>query len=220
MSPSFLKRYRVEALLGLALLVLWVAAWCWQNPGSALNRSEIERYMAESERIPFPPEERVELRKHLRGWLEADDGLPVYMLNLMRFYPELRRYEGSLAENQLSPQASNRHYEDVVIPMLLKVGGYPVYGGKAQGRNVLVHEPGLDEWNRALVVRYPSRRAFMTLITDPAYRAVAPYKLMSLTVVLTPTSFELAIPELSWMLGALSLIVWLFVAWRCAARRK
>jgi uncharacterized protein (DUF1330 family) len=213
------KRYRFEILLALAMAALWAAVWLWQNPRSPLSEADVAHFMAETEKVPFPPEERAALRQHLQRWLAADDGKPVYMLNLMRFHPQLRRYEGSLADNQLSPEASNKHYEDVVIPMLLKTGGYPVYAGQAQGSNVLVHEPGLDDWSRVLVVRYPSRRAFMELVTDPAYREVAPYKLMALTVVLTPTSFEMAIPELSWTLGALLAICWLLMAWLRAAKR-
>jgi len=212
------KRYRFELILALVFALLWGGVWLWQNPHRPIKPAEAEQFLAETEKLPFPPEERAEMRQALRAWMAADDGQPVYMLNLMRFYPELRRYQGSLAANQLSPAQSNTHYEDIVIPMLFKLGGYPLYAGQTQGKNLLVHDAGLDDWSRVLVVRYPSRRAFMELVTDPAYREVAPYKLMALKVVLTPTGFELAIPELSWLLGALLSIVWLLLAWRRALR--
>ena len=47
----------------------------------------------------------------------------------------------------------------------------------------MVFEPELDNWNRALVTRYPGRREFFELMTDPEYIKVSPYKLASLKVV-------------------------------------
>ncbi|MEJ6002956.1 hypothetical protein [Paucibacter soli] len=211
-------RYRFELILALVFALLWGGVWLWQNPHRPIKPAEAEQFIADTEKLPFPPEERAEMRQALRAWMAADDGKPVYMLNLMRNYPELRRYQGSLATNQFTPAQSNAHYEDAVAPLLLKVGGYPLYAGQAQGKNLLVHEAGLDDWSRVIVVRYPSRRAFMELVTDPAYRTIAPYKLMALKVLLAPTGFQLAIPELSWLLGALLSIVWLLAAWRRAVR--
>jgi len=43
---------------------------------------------------------------------------------------------------------------------------------------------------RLLVLRYPSRRAFLDLLSDPRYRKIEPYELMALAVVLTPTTGE------------------------------
>src|SRR5215213_6933045 len=45
----------------------------------------------------------------LRAWAEADDGKPVYMLNLMRYYDELRPFPGA-PDFQGSPEESNTLY--------------------------------------------------------------------------------------------------------------
>ncbi|HYA76680.1 MAG TPA: hypothetical protein VED83_07195 [Burkholderiaceae bacterium] len=214
------KRYRFEFALGTVLLALWAAIWFWQNPGAAgrLDAQDVARYMAALEQLPLPPEEREATLQRARAWMQSDDGKPVYMLNLMRYYPELRRYAGSL-DFHGTPQQSNAIYENAVMPLLLKVGGFPLYAGRAQGPNLFEHRDELDDWSRVLVVRYPSRRAFFDLLCNPAYREVAPYKLMALRLVLTPGSVEVAIPELSWLAGGLLLIVFLAVGWGRAVRR-
>jgi len=33
----------------------------------------------------------------------------------------------------------------------------------------MVYRPDLDNWDRVLVVRYPGRRTFLKLITNPEY---------------------------------------------------
>ena len=216
------KRYRFEVALGAVLLAVWLAVWMWQNPGLTghrLSPEDVSRYMSAVEKLPFPAEERAETLHYVRSWMENDDGKPVYMLNLMRFYSQLRRFPGSLDFNG-TPQKSNLIYESAVMPMLFKLGGYPIYAGQAQGKNLIEHRAELDEWNRVLVVRYPSRRAFMDLVSDSAYQKIEPYKLMALLVVLTPMSVEVAVPELPWLVGALLLIVFLAVGWRRAARRR
>lgn len=103
--------------------------------------------------------------------------------------------------------------------LLVKVGGYALYAGEVQGSNLLGFAPGLDQWGRVPLVRYPSRRAFLDLVTDPAYAPIAPYKFMALDIVLTPTSSELVLPNLWVAAGALLLIVFLATGWFRAARR-
>ncbi|HET8871052.1 MAG TPA: hypothetical protein VFM48_11425 [Aquabacterium sp.] len=212
---------RFQVWLGVVLLV-WVGAiYLWQNPGlyqPRLSASEINEALHEMEKLPFPAEERGALLVRARQWMESDDGQPVYMLNLMRFFPEVRPLPGA-QPFQGTPQESNALYERVVIPQLLKLGGYPLYAGQTHGGNLLEYAPDLDHWNRVLVVRYPSRRAFVQLITSPQYRDVARYKLMALKVVLTPTASELQIPGLPVMAAWASLVLFLSVGWWRAARR-
>ncbi len=84
----------------------------------------------------------------------------------------------------------------------------------------MVYRPDLDNWDRVLVVRYPGRRTFLELLTNPEYLKVMPYKLSSLEVVLTPVSGELVIPDARWIAGAVGLVNLLLVSWIRAARRS
>lgn len=175
--------------------------------------------MAVLAQLPFPDDERTGMLTHTRAWMEHDDARPVYMLNLMRFYPELRRYEGG-REFGGTPQQSNAQYEATVRPLLLRRGGYPIYVGTAQGPNLLVNEPALDNWSRVIVVRYSSRRDFLETMSDPAFKDALPYKVMALRIVLTPTTREIGVPDLTRMVGIALLVGFLATGWWRAARRR
>jgi len=217
-----MTRYRFEFCLAAAFSMLVAAVWIWQNPGfisGPLKTDEIERYTQNLENLPLPVEERAEFVATFRNWMETDDGQPVYVLNLMRYYPELRHFPGSPAID-ITPQQSNSHYEQVVMPSLFKVGGYPAYAGSVDSKNLLGRGAGLDDWSRVLLVRYPSRRAFMNLVADPGYALIAPYKLMALKTMLTPTKVEMLVPPPSLILGGLLMVLFLAVGWWRAARRS
>jgi hypothetical protein len=68
-----------------------------------------------------------------------------------------------------------------------------------------------------LLVRYPSRRAFVKLLTHPAYDEIEPYKLMAVQLVLTPTTAERVMPSLSLLVGGVLLMVFLAMGWARAA---
>ena len=80
--------------------------------------------------------------------------------------------------------------------------------------------PAIDDWNRILVVRYPSRRAFFELLTDPQWLKVAPYKIAALEIVLVPTWGQVVVPDLRWVVGGACLIVFLGAGWLRAARHR
>ncbi len=214
-------RSRMLPLLGLLLVVLNAAIWTWQNPGfwrSPITPDEAERYLQTVAQLPLPADERDAILAALRRFLAEDDGRPLQMLNLMRYHPDLRPVPGGGITFAGTPAQSNAYYEQAVTPLLLSVGGYPSYAGGIDSANLFGTTPALDNWSRILLVRYPSRRAFMQLLTHPGYAPLAPYKLQALHLVLTPTQAEIQIPPLPWIFATLSLIVFLAVGWRKAAR--
>jgi hypothetical protein len=217
-----MKRTRFQWLLGLAFVALWFAVWLWQHPGARgerISAEDMARYERALSTAVIPKDVRDQLLARVRAWSASDDGRAVYMLNVLRFNPELRRFEGGPTDGG-DPHESNARYEAAAGPLLLKHGGYPVYAGEVQGPNLLEHRALLDRWDRTLVVRYPSRRAFMEVIVDPEFLKVVPYKLMALSVMLVPTKVELLIPELSTLLGAVLLVVYLAIGWWRASRRR
>jgi hypothetical protein len=206
-------------ILAGIMLVLFAVVWLWQNPGlirGRLRAPEIAQLMGQIDKLPFPEEHRPVVLKRLRAWMESDDGKPFYMLNLMRYYAELRRFPNA-PEFRGTPQESNARYEAATRSMLLTIGGYPLYAGTPHGKNILEHDPALDDWSRLLLVRYPSRRAFLRLVTHPAYREVEPYKVMALQVILTPTTPERVVPSVPLLVGGALLVVFLAVGWAHAA---
>lgn len=216
-----MKRYCFEVVFGLSLLAGFMAFRRWQNPGSRgkLSEAEIERYMAALQTLDVPTDVKPQFLVRLRKWMESDDGAPFYNLNVMRFYPQLQRSEGDPEFNG-TPEASNAHYEATVAPMLLKIGAYPTFAGKVNESNLVGYGDQLDNWNRIAVVRYPSRRALLDLLTDPAYQRAEPYKVMALDqLLLIPVNGQIVLPEATWLAGAASAIAFLAAAWVRAASR-
>jgi uncharacterized protein (DUF1330 family) len=89
--------------------------------------------------------------------LAEDDGGPVVMLNLLR-------YAGAEGRESYS------RYAQAVVPELERVGAQLLYAGDC---STLLVAPAGHAWDAVLVVRYPSRRAFLEMVTDPSYQAIA-----------------------------------------------
>lgn len=213
--------------LGLALLALFGAFCLWQQPAlitGKLTTMEIDQYLAAADKnLPFPPDvDKQDILKRVRTWAEADDGKPVYMLNLMRYNEKIDDVPGAPKDFQGSPKEANLLYEDKAIGMLIKKGGVGAsFASETQGPNVITigKDPALDHWSRVLIIRYSSRRHFLELISDPAYAPIEPYKMMALRLLLVPTSGDLVTPDYRLVLGAIFIALFLAVGWWRAARR-
>lgn len=226
-----MKRYRFEIIFAALLAALFAGFWLWLTPGTnaKLTRVETETYIRRIEpRLPIEGSEKPAALARLRAWGEADDGDPVYMLNLMRYFDRIRRVPGGDAIHG-TPAEANAHYEKVVLPILAQLGAYPLIAGEPAGiggddgrihSNLLELDPAVDDWSRVLVVRYPSRRAFFELISDAAYQDVMPFKLAALRVALIPLRKEVTVPDPRLMFGLSCLTVFLLVGWLRATRRR
>jgi len=95
-------------------------------------------------------------REDIARFVAEDDGGPVVMLNLLRF----AGVEG---------RASYERYGAAAGPMLEKAGARTLYAGRCS--TVLVAPDG-HEWDAMIVVRYPSRTAFLEMVKDPEYQAI------------------------------------------------
>ena len=106
--------------------------------------------------------------------LAEDTGGPVVMLNLLRFRPDRGR------ENY------QRYAEALGAALNARYGLQVEYLG--DGGRALVAEDG-QAWDMVVLVRYPNRQAFVDMIRDPEYRAVAHLRSEALVeAVLQPTS--------------------------------
>ena len=88
-----------------------------------------------------------------------DDG-PVVMVNLVRFR------ERSLDGNGSGWDAYSR-YSKADMPLLKRVGGTILWAGRVEG--AAVGDLGDGRWDWVVVVRYPSRAAFLSMKTSPEY---------------------------------------------------
>ncbi len=103
--------------------------------------------------------------------LAEDPGGPVVMLNLLRFAPGGR--------------STYQEYSRRARRFLQRYGAEVLYAG--DGTTALVAEQG-QNWDAVLLVRYPSREAFSTMVADPEYQEITELRSQALTeAVLQPT---------------------------------
>jgi len=80
---------------------------------------------------------------------------PVFMLNLLEF----RRDGGAERYNE---------YGAAVAPLLEKVGGRPIFAARAAEALI-----GQGEWDLMVLVEYPTRQAFLEMVSSPEYQQIA-----------------------------------------------
>jgi len=201
-----------ELILAGALMVLYVTFWAWHSQGAGkLTQAEIDHYLAIIEKLPLPEKGVQAFAARLRSWAEADDGKPVYMFNLIHFFPKLRTFPGA-PEFRGTSEAANAHYEKSIIWLWLSHASYPTFIGAPQAKN-LIDMPPERTWGNMTVVRYPSRRTFLKLISHPSYAPVAPYKFIAVELDLVPVSSGMLVPDLRWLVGGGFAILFLLMGW-------
>ena len=201
-----------ELILAAVLVILYLAFWAWHSQGSGkLTQAEIDQYVANIEKLPLPEKAVQAFITRLRSWAEADDGKPVYMFNLIHFFPELQPFPGA-PDFKGTPEQANAYYEKRLIWLWLSHASYPTFIGVPQAKNLINMQPERT-WGNMTVVRYPNRRTFLKLISHPAYASLAAYKFIAVELDLVPVSKGMVVPDLRWVVGASFVMIFLLVGW-------
>ncbi len=201
-----------ELIFATVLIILYLVFLGWHSQGGGkLTQAEIDRYVAIIEKLPLPEKAVQAFIANLRPWAEADDGKPVYMFNLIHFFPKLQPFPGA-PEFKGTPEQANARYEKGLIWLWLSHASYPTFIGAPQARNLINMQPERT-WGNMTVVRYPNRRTFLKLISHPTYAPLAPYKFIALDLDLVPVSRGTIVADLRWLVGSGFVIVFLLVEW-------
>lgn len=96
-----------------------------------------------------------------------DDGGPLVMINLLR-YRERAAYAAGSAETPCSGREAYLRYGAVAGQMVARYGGGMIAGGAVRA---LLIGPAGEQWDDFVLVRYPSRQAFLDMVADPEYQA-------------------------------------------------
>ncbi len=86
---------------------------------------------------------------------------PIVMLNLLRFKDEADGIDAGV-----SGAEAYARYGAAAAPFLERAGGQLLIATAAQQTLI---GPEQREWDMALMVQYPSRKAFLQMATDPDY---------------------------------------------------
>jgi uncharacterized protein (DUF1330 family) len=85
---------------------------------------------------------------------------PVVMVNLVRFRKRAADGNGTGWDAYL-------RYSEAAMPLIKARGGTVLWAGKAEG--VAYGNGGANRWDYVVLVRYPSRGAFLDMMTSPDY---------------------------------------------------
>jgi uncharacterized protein (DUF1330 family) len=100
-------------------------------------------------------------REQFIALASAPDEGPVVMINLLKFKTGAADDAGS------DGAASYNQYADKVRPMVEAQGGKLLWMGRVD--QVLIGDADADAWDSAALVQYPSRKAFIEMVTSKDY---------------------------------------------------
>ena len=154
---------------------------------------------------PFTAEEVDTLTvndQNLRRFLKDDDGEEFFMLNL-------NRYEYAENEVQQGVPVAYQNYGQTVIQMLLKNASHPIYSGEIPDY-LLGGEIKDGSWHEIILVRYRSKRDFISMVTSDEYLKIAQHRYAGIEyaeVIPTRASLNLVTPRFV-ILALLVLLAW------------
>ena len=106
--------------------------------------------------------------ERLQGFLaKLDDATPLVMINLLR-YRERAQYPAGAGADPCSGREAYGRYAAGALQKVASVGGRIVWMGRVAAS---VIAPEGEEWHDAVLVEYPSRKAFLAMIALPDYQA-------------------------------------------------
>ena len=102
--------------------------------------------------------------KQMKEFIEGDIDTPIYMVNLLKFKNKAEYEDGR--KTNLSGEEAYAIYGLEVMEHLKKIGGESIFSGVV---NRLMLGEVEELWDWIAVVRYPSRKAMLEMITNPDY---------------------------------------------------
>jgi len=127
---------------------------------------------------------------NLRRFLKDDDGEEFFMLNL-------NRYEYAENEDQQGQPVVYQNYGQAFIPIMLKNASHPIYSGEIP--DYLLDGDAKDgNWHEIILMRYRSRRDFVSMVTSDEYLKIAQHRSGGIEYAeVTPTraDFNLTTPR-------------------------
>jgi uncharacterized protein (DUF1330 family) len=91
----------------------------------------------------------------------------VVMINLLHFSEADEEGAGD-GDGASSGRGAYRRYSDEVVRMVEARGGRVVWMGRPE--HVVIGDTEGDGWDLAVLVSYPSRSAFIDMVTSPSYK--------------------------------------------------
>ena len=183
-------------------ILLYVSFFSWYTDfGGPLSDSEIDHYVTTMKNNGRP----ADLIAHIKAFAKQDTGRQFLMVNNIDMNQNPPDVEG--AEPGESAADLMGRYMAHMIPALLARACHPILIGSAVYSSMdLVGIEGAENWDQAALFRYKSRRAFLEIVTNPAFNGKHQFKTAALEKTIAfpiETSLYLSDPRL--LLGLLLL---------------
>jgi len=102
--------------------------------------------------------------EQMKGFMEDDSDTPIHMVNLLKFKDKAEYEDGR--ETDLTGAEAYAIYGAEVQGHLAKVGGSGDFSGRVSRLKLGEVE---ELWDVVAIANYPSKKAMLQMITDPAY---------------------------------------------------
>ena len=185
-------------------ILLYVSFFSWYTDfGGPLSDSEIDHYVATMKNNGRP----ADLIADIKAFAKQDTGRQFLMVNNIDMSENPPDVEG--AEPGESAADLMGRYMAHMIPALLARACHPILIGSAVYSSMdLVGIEGAENWDQAALFRYKSRRAFLEIVTNPAFNGKHQFKTAALEKTIAfpiETSLYLSDPRLLLALVLLAL---------------
>ena len=198
----------------ISLLVIYSSFFIWYTDlGGKLTDDEIEYYANKFESNALKDGRVIEprIKELLQKFMEEDSGKQFIMVNVIDMSENPTFPDGTVSDES-SDVLMNEYMEHMYVE-LLKRASHPVYFGNAvNGSMDIVGIENAEVWERAILVRYKSRRSFLEIVTHPDMNSKHKYKIAALEKTIAfpvENQFYLGDPRL--LLGFILLIIGLLL---------
>lgn len=106
---------------------------------------------------------------------DADVRQPIIMVNLLCY--RARADYGNGDDRGLSGREAYQRYTRGVLPLLWETGGRLLWMGHVRSSFIA---PDAEQWDEVALVWYPSRQAFLDMVTSDAYQPVMAHRTAAL----------------------------------------
>ena len=107
---------------------------------------------------------------------QMPDETPILMLNLLR-YRDAAAYPDNSGHSPCSGREAYKRYSRTALSKVQNMGGRVELMALAKA---MLIAPAEEQWDEVLLVRYPSREAFLSMLADPEYQAATVHRTAAL----------------------------------------
>ena len=200
----------------VSLLVIYAGFFLWYTDiGGKLDKEEIEFFLEKVEENAsansVDPEVYNSMKNSIKRFMEEDTGRQFLMVNNIDMDDDPENVEG--AEPGESAERLLDRYMEHMYAQLLKRACHPVFAGNAVHPSMdLVGIEGAEIWDRAALMRYKSRRAFMEVVTHPNMLSKHDFKVAALEKTIAyPVETDLYLSDPRFLLALILIILGLFL---------